>query len=317
MASEKNISRNASRLVAVALDDKMIYAFFVLIHSLVSASSKPFSVLVAYFSGHLKLSHQKKIMNFAKLIGVSLTLRELTPNRAFTERRHLTITTFSKFVIADAVRSPHLWLDLDTVARSGWDKLFDHLKKAPSSASLVVAKKLESPYTRFEGFNAGVLGWTNQPRAEWLSALSSLPEKRFSSEQFLFNRLYSGSTHSVGAKFNFLSSWHTLGEELSKALIIHYSGPVKPWHLADRHRAAWKKINSSWQYWFAAEKALLEDPKSRSILPELEKLRGEALFSGRLHTGKGALAGWVMRVLAVIGPFGGPLVWALQKRQSL
>ncbi len=317
MISEKKQSLEYSRLVAVALDDKMIYAFFVLAHSLFSTSSKPFSLLVGYFSGHLKLSYQKKIRDFANLIGLSLTLIELSPNSEFTERRHLTITTFSKFVIADKISAPHLWLDLDTIARPGWEAFFDHLEKAPSSKKLVVAKKLKSPQTRFEGFNAGVLGWTNQPRVEWITALRLLPEKRFSSEQFLFNKLYSGSTHAVEAKFNFLSSWHALTNELSKALIVHYSGPVKPWHLADRHRNAWTKINSSWDFWFTAEKALLGDPKVQPALYHLTNLRRRALFSGRLHTGKGALAGWILRILAVLGPLGVPAVWALQRRKAL
>ncbi len=41
-----------------------------------------------------------------------------------------------------------------------------------------------------------------------------------------------------------------------------------------------------------------------SSLATLHGLRRSALFSGRLHAGKGALAGWVMRFLAVAGPVG-------------
>jgi hypothetical protein len=41
-----------------------------------------------------------------------------------------------------------------------------------------------------------------------------------------------------------------------------------------------------------------------------------ALFSGRLHTGKGALAGWVMRFLAVLGPLGSILVSGIQRRSG-
>jgi hypothetical protein len=38
------------------------------------------------------------------------------------------------------------------------------------------------------------------------------------------------------------------------------------------------------------------------------------VFSGRLHTGKGALAGWVLRGLAVLGTLGNPVVWWLARR---
>ena len=303
--------------VALALDDNMVYAFFVLVHSLVKTCTRPFALVVGYFSGKLSRNHQRLISQFVEGLGIECEIRELTPNPLFTERRHLTITTFSKFVISDAFSDPHLWIDLDTVARAGWDEFFEHLYSAPKSAALVVAKKLESPHTRFEGFNAGVLGWTSAARAPWTEALQSLPEKRFSSEQYLFNTLYADSTNQVDVKFNFLSSWHEQSEELSRAAIIHYSGPIKPWHLARRHGPAWRSINASWQAWFDAELSLLEDFLGTNVGRDLVKLKRQALMSGRLHTGKGALAGWVMKALAVIGPLGDPLVWVLRQRARL
>lgn len=316
MASRAQSASKPPDLVALALDDNMVYAFFVLVHSLASNARKPFSLVVGHFSGRLAQHHQELIRNFTKHLGIPLDLRELTPSPLFTERRHLTITTFSKFVISDEIPDPHLWIDLDTVARDGWDEFFDHLYGAPKNAALVVADKLQSPHTRFEGFNAGILGWTAKSRADWLPALASLPEKRFSSEQFLFNTLYSESAHAIDVKFNFLSSWHSHAAELERSAIIHYSGPIKPWHLTTRHRKAWDGINPSWAYWFDAESALLAKLKSSPLEKALHKLQRQALFSGRLHTGKGALAGWVMRFLAIAGPLGDPLVWLLKKRTN-
>ena len=314
MSSESTTSSSGQHIVALALDDKMVYAFFVLVHSLASNATKPFSLVVGHFTGRLALHHQGLIREFAKRLGIPLDLRELTPNPLFTERRHLTITTFSKFVISDEIPDPHLWIDLDTVAREGWDEFFDYLYSAPAFAGLVVAEKLQSPHTRFEGFNAGILGWTGKPRADWLPALASLPEKRFSSEQFLFNTLYADSAHAIDVKFNFLSSWHAHATELKRAAIIHYSGPIKPWHLAIRHRKAWAVINRSWEYWFSAESGLLDDLRGSPLEKPVNRLRRRALFSGRLHTGKGALAGWVMRFLAVAGPLGNPLVGLIKGR---
>jgi lipopolysaccharide biosynthesis glycosyltransferase len=295
----------------------MVYAFFILVHSLVSNATKPFSLVVGHFTGRLSQEHQALIRDFAKHWGIPFGLRELTPNPLFTERRHLTITTFSKFVISDEIPDPHLWIDLDTLAREGWDEFFANLYAAPASAGLVVAEKLQSPHTRFEGFNAGILGWTGKPRADWLPALASLPEKRFSSEQFLFNTLYADSAHAIDVKFNFLSSWHAQTSELERSAIIHYSGPVKPWHLTRRHRKAWTGINPSWEYWFDAESKLLVDLKDSTLEEPVKRLRRQALFSGRLHTGKGALAGWVMRFLAVAGPLGSPIVSFLKSRTTL
>jgi len=317
VASQPRPSSEKLNQVALALDDNMAYAFFVLVHSLVRNARNPFSLIVGFFSARLSPDHQRLIRHFAQQFEVPLTLRELSPHPLFTERRHLTITTFSKFVISDELREPHLWIDLDTVARSGWDQFFDHLFSAPPSSGLVVAEKLQSPHTRFEGFNAGILGWTAKPRADWLPALASLPEKRFSSEQYLFNTLYKESAHPIDVKFNFLSSWHAHRKEMERSSIIHYSGPIKPWHLARRHRSAWKRINPSWDYWFEAEKSLLAEIRNTCLESSLVALRQKALFSGRLHTGKGALAGWLMRFRAVTDPFGDPLLCILARRATI
>lgn len=306
----------ATRVVAVALDDHMVYAFCVLLHSLTTTAKEPFSAIVGFFTGKLSAPHRQLVESFLRALNVPHDVRELTAHPLFTERRHLTITTFSKFVISDQVPEPHLWIDLDIVARDGWDDFFDTLLAAPRGASLVVAQKLESPHTRFEGFNAGVLGWTAEPRAPWVAELANLPEKRFSSEQHLFNTLYKDNYHAIDVRFNFLSSWHAQQKELDRSSLIHYSGPVKPWHLVRRHSRGWEDVNPSWQYWFAAEAAMLTKFASTPLHPELKRLAREALFSGRLHTGKGALAGWFLRLLAIAGPFGAPLVWWLRRRRS-
>lgn len=317
MAPRSTKSPSSSHIVALALDNNMVHAFFVLLHALQSTARKPFSVVVGHFTGRLTPEYQDLIRACADRLRIPVELRELTPHPLFTERRHLTITTFSKFVISDSLSDQHLWIDLDTVTRPGWDEFFDHFAKAPASASLVVAQKLESPHTRFEGFNAGVLGWTAKPREAWMDSLASLPEKRFSSEQHLFNTLYANATFAIDVKFNFLSSWHAHTEELERSVIIHFSGPIKPWHLAFRHREAWREVNPSWSYWFEAEKKLFDDDSLSPLRGQLRGVQRRALFSGRLHTGKGALAGWVLRFLAIAGPLGDPLVWMIRRRSGL
>lgn len=310
--SESVVNTNKN-VVAVALDDRMVYGFLVLAHALVStARTSPF-LLVGFFTGELSRKNQALVSRLLIWLGVEHYIAELTPNSLFTERRHLTITTFSKFVLSDLVPTPHLWLDIDTIVRPGWDSIFARISRENESASLVVAEKIESRHTRFDGFNAGVLGWTSQPRERWVEELAKLPEKRFSSEQYLFNSLYANKVSKVDCEFNFLSSWHQdlLGHDPK---IIHYSGPVKPWHLVRRHSKAWQVINPTWQFWFDAESNFLHQARGSSILKAVHKSRRAALYSARLHTGKGALASWVMRLLAVSGPLGIPVVSVIQGR---
>ena len=303
-------------VVALALDDKMVYGFLVLVHSLVQHRRTSLFLVVGFFEGRLSKAHVDLITRYLSWLGVDHTLEELTAHELFTERRHLTITTFSKFVLSDLFEGAHLWVDLDTVALPGWDDIFTTIDSAAEDVALVVADKISGPQTRFDGFNAGVLGWTKSPRKEWLTQLANLPEKRFSSEQYLFNTLYLESAHYVDAGFNFLSSWHKDFANTKGVRIIHYSGPIKPWHLARRHRQAWKAINSTWEQWFSAEDQLFANTIPQDLIGHIRVARRRALFSGRLHTGKGALAGWVMRALAVLGPLGDPLVGVIRRRSS-
>ena len=311
VSSAQNTS--PANTVAVALDDHMVYAFFVLVHSLTSTQQAPFHLVVGHFTGRLAPDNITLMEDFLKTRPLTYEIKELSPHELFTERRHLTITTFSKFVISDDLPTAHLWIDLDTVARAGWDDIFEAIHTADPSIPLVVARKIDSPQTRFEGFNAGVLGWTNSARQPWLEELGNLPEKRFSSEQYLFNTLYRDNNLVVDSRFNFLSSWHAHAAERERASIFHYSGPIKPWHLNRRHRGAWREINPTWEAWFRAEELLLSDPSFDGV-KALKKRAKQALTSGRLHTGKGALAGWFMRFLVFAGPLGDPLVWWLKRR---
>ena len=301
-------------IVALAVDNRMVYGFLVLVSSILRTASKPVFLVVGYFPSELTERNRTLIRRFLAAWGADYELLESKPHELFTERRHLTITTFSKFVIADQIAEPHLWLDIDTIVRPGWDDIFATMRRAGTKTALVVAEKIVSPHTRFEGFNAGVLGWTAAPRKAWVDALANLPEKRFSSEQYLFNTLYSDSFVTVEPEYNFLSSWHAELPAHPDARVIHFSGPIKPWHLARRHVSQWQSINSSWDFWFSAEDAMLRAPLSAEFLATLKGLTRSALVSGRLHTGKGALAGWVMRFLAMAGPLGDLVVGILRRR---
>ena len=308
MSNSASKATSATNTVTMALDDHMVYAFCVLAHSLVKTARFPFNLVVGFFPGKLSPSNQQLMRDLMNALSVKGELRELSANPLFTERRHLTMTTFSKFVLSDQLRQAHLWLDIDTIVQPGWEKIFDAISSAGHKSQLVVASMLPGAQTRFSGFNAGVLGWTSAPRAPWEAKLADMPEKRFSSEQYLFNTLYDETVQQLDTSYNFLSSWFRDSEKLKVAKIIHYSGPIKPWHLPRRHRAEWRVINASWEYWFVAEDALkasLVDDTLKALITRAER---DALFSGRLHTGKGALAGWVMRALSVLGPLGTPLV---------
>ena len=303
-------------VVAMAVDDRMVYALLVLAGSIRRTITKQPRLVIGFFPQELHKKNQELIGQFLDYLEIEHELLSSEPHPLFSERRHLTITTFSKFLLADNISGPHLWLDLDTIVTSGWDQIFSVMHVSDDRTRLVVADMLDSKQTRFDGFNAGVLGWTATPREPWVDALASLPEKRFSSEQVLFNQLYGKSVKKVDVSYNFLSSWHRELAGAPRPRIIHYSGPVKPWHLSRRHRTAWQGVNSTWEFWFDAEASLLEELSETPLLKPIVSERRRALFSGRLHTGKGALAGWILRGLAIAGPMGDTFVEFLSKRSQ-
>ena len=49
MPSTQKNSVQEKRIVAIALDDQMVYAFFVLVNSLVTTNRHPFELIVGYF----------------------------------------------------------------------------------------------------------------------------------------------------------------------------------------------------------------------------------------------------------------------------
>ena len=312
-ALEANGGRNT---ITMALDDHMLYAFCVLTYALSRTADGPFELVVGFFPGKLSHKHQHLITDLLTSLSISHDLRELQPHPLFSERRHLTITTFAKFVLSDQTQKAHLWLDIDTTVKPGWDQVFQAIASAPRGARLAVAEMPPGPQTRFSGFNAGVLGWPAGPRAPWEAELAGMPEKRFSSEQLLFNNLYGATAHKIDSGYNFLSSWFHNKNGLGAAKIIHFSGPVKPWHLPRRHRASWLKVNRSWEYWFTAEDDLRKFLDSSPLGSQIKRASRDALFSGRLHTGKGALAGWVMRALCVLGPLGSPIVSVIARKSQ-
>ena len=79
----------------------MVYGFLVLAHALVSTSRNKASFLIGFFEGQLSTKNQELVRRYLDWLGWDFDLRALTPNELFTERRHLTMTTFSKFILAD------------------------------------------------------------------------------------------------------------------------------------------------------------------------------------------------------------------------
>lgn len=269
--SPQPVERN---LVASGIDDNFVFPFCVWLNSLVTNRSSDFDLIVGFLPKRLSRRNQEFVLQFSSALGVNIILKEYDSHNLFRDRRHLTSTTFLKFRISDEISTPHVWIDLDTIGLVGWDTIFDHVKMAPDSDGLVVARKLDRSTT---SFNAGVLGWPRGHRRPWAPTLEELPERRFSAEQGLFNLLYGETARRIPVSFNLVSFWIEAVDPMHLPKILHFAGPSKPWHLDRKFSAQCYKYRCPWHLWYEAESDLLKKSFSGEISGRLAAYRLDSL----------------------------------------
>ncbi len=279
-------SRSLPDLVTLGVDDNVVYPALLLIFSLHRAKTPRLEVQVGYFTGHLSLPNQRAIMSVASGLGIDLSLREFAFDKdLFVGKRHITPTTFLKFLFADLLLDPFLWLDVDTIVLPGWELIFERLAEAESTTELLVARKANIQATEF---NAGVLGWPRRlVRREWRQQVSSKSAEGFSLEQDIFNALYKDALEWVPPGFNFVALWEDLVDQLPGDLsVLHYAGPLKPWFLKEHHKNSCKKAKCLWAQWFEFEEQAFLSPELSDSLDTLKRLKDESLTSYSEYVGK-------------------------------
>jgi len=149
----------------VPLDSNMAYALVVLISSLKSAASSPFSLTVGYLDDTLPESDRQFVARACAHLEVPVDFMPLANDARFITQGHISPTTFAKFLLADALPQAHLWLDADTIASPDWDAIFEDIDHTTLDEGLVVAHRGSSSSSVSQNgstelpFNAGVLGW--------------------------------------------------------------------------------------------------------------------------------------------------------------
>lgn len=308
----------SKRVVTGATDNTMVYGMLVWASALTKTASKPFHLVLAYFEGTLSQRNIKTIEAVLSELGQAHSFLELQTDERFVAQGHISPTTFTKFLIADAIPSPHLWIDVDTVATPGWDDLFAVVSKKASKYDLVVAERGDRA-RQPEGtallapsdlpFNAGVLGWPASTRRDWAEQLrvaGNVP----TIEQFVFNTLYAESCHRVPESFNTLTYRIDSLSGVPVPQIIHYAGAHKPWHLPRRFADLCEAHECPWSQWFRAEEAFLRAIADTAIAPEVLRLQAQALRSSALRWQRDHSGVILLRLLTTIGPLGWLVVLA-------
>jgi lipopolysaccharide biosynthesis glycosyltransferase len=301
-----------SSLVVGAIDDNMVYPLLVWARSLTRTARTQPRCVIGFLEGSLSSHNQRFLESALNFLQIDWELKKLPFDERFITQGHISPTTFAKFLLADLIESPHLWIDVDTVATPRWDELFAIVAEAPKDVSLVVAERgspADQPDKSAEPqshrtFNAGVLGWPEGSRKPWSDRLDSMAIVE-TQEQQLFNHLYADSLETVPETYNLLTYRVDSLRDLSELpRIIHFAGAHKPWQLPPRFRTRCLIHECPWSLWFEAETAMLAEFTPRPLRKQVLQHRAKSLRSGvyrfrREHRGLGLL-----KILRLMGPFG-------------
>jgi lipopolysaccharide biosynthesis glycosyltransferase len=293
----------------------MVYPLAVLLSSLSENSRRTFRLTVGYLHGALSANERAFLSDICNRLGIDHDFLELGNDPRFISQGHISPTTFAKFLLADHIQGPHLWIDADTIALPGWDSIFDVIANLSNDSHLAVAQRHSLQAQESTGpndlpFNAGVLGWPQGPRKDWSSALSKTSVVA-TQEQYLFNQLYAPTATWVSERFNALTYRIDSIDSAEPPFIIHYAGAHKPWHLARHLKNRCQEHRCPWSAWFRAEEKFLHSLATSDVLSTALILQESALRAGKSRWQRDHTGFLFLRMLRVIGPFAGFVLWAL------
>ena len=300
------------RIVTGATDNAMVYGLLVWASSLQSTKAAPFHLVVAYFVGHLHEPQQRVIAQVLEELGIEHSFLPLETDNRFIQQGHISPTTFTKFLIADAIPETHVWIDIDTVALPGWDDLFLEIEKTPLEKDLVVATRGNRVAVPLGSdmivpsdlpFNAGVLGWPKRVRKDWVSELAKVGDVP-TIEQYVFNTLYAHSVRTVSESFNLLTYRVDALEHDKLPRIIHYAGVHKPWHLPRNLTRPCEAHNCPWSLWLKAEHEMLRSLSGSPGFTLVKREQKKALRSGRFRFTRDHSGLRLLKILRILGPLG-------------
>lgn len=172
--------------------------------------------------------------------------------------KYISVETYYRYIIADIAPNLNkaLYLDADLVVNGNLNELYDIDLENNYCAGVKDKFIEETDYKNTLGLspnetyiNAGVL-LLNLSRMrkdnvseKLLSNTNKLAEQIEYQDQDIINITFRGQIKEVDSRYNFASS-NVIREKskIKEAMIIHYTGPIKPWNKNCKHklRNLWK-----------------------------------------------------------------------------
>lgn len=240
------------RNICLATDDNYVIGAKVLLASIVRATSEPklrkIVIHLAYDPNTLKSKNITDFESLCEAFGLAFQLHPFKPSVSNDEifsrgqqRKHISSTTFAKFYFFENLSEPFLWLDTDIAVRPGWDEILDLGDKMNGSLPYMVTGDKENY------FNNGVMASIGAtPINDWQGKVG---KHKASVEQHIFIEEMKNKSVRISEDFNSISLWGSNPNTVN-GKIMHYAGPIKPWHLRS---SLWKNCAQSgcgWHSWY-------------------------------------------------------------------
>lgn len=219
-----------------------------------------FHVLSSDFSDKNKTIFKdtlKKYQNF-KIKYINIDIKHFDNFDLKNNIKYISVETYYRYIIADIAPNLNkaLYLDADLVVNGNLNELYDIDLENNYCAGVKDKFIEETDYKNTLGLspnetyiNAGVL-LLNLSRMrkdnvseKLLSNTNKLAEQIEYQDQDIINITFRGQIKEVDSRYNFTSS-NVIREKskIKEAIIIHYTGPIKPWNENCKHklRNLWK-----------------------------------------------------------------------------
>lgn len=219
-----------------------------------------FYILSSDFSDKNKATFKetlKKYQNF-KMKYININTKHFENFNLKNNIKYISVETYYRYIIADIAPNLNkaLYLDADLVVNGNLNELYDIDLENNYCAGVKDKFIEETDYKNTLGLspnetyiNAGVL-LLNLSRMrkdnvseKLLSNTNKLAEQIEYQDQDIINITFRGQIKEVDSRYNFASS-NVIREKskIKEAMIIHYTGPIKPWNKNCKHklRNLWK-----------------------------------------------------------------------------
>lgn len=261
-------------IVTCSVNDAYVWPLLVHLTSLAKVHPES-HVHLGVLGNRISASNTDFVAAFCKRLGLKFTAVYLDPSSIpDSTTQHVSKEAFAKFLLADEIRDPHLWIDADTVLLR--PIAVDEIKLDGNLIGMV--KTAEGIMTRGNNdlqtagemeFNSGFIAWSGPTRLDWDSYIRSVDHELVFEDQEVLNMLYAGKIAPLSGDLN----WSGSNLSFEEVAVLHFMGNHKPWHASERGRLMCLENQCAFGRWYEFEIEAIELADKFGEKPRADRAR--------------------------------------------